>query len=224
MSKLLIVDDEKMIRDVVREYAEFDGFEVKTAANGLEAIDAVKAEDFDIVLMDIMMPKMDGYAAVKEIKKIKNIPIIMLSARNEEYDKLFGFELGIDDYEEKPFSPRVLMARVEAVLRRYNERAVAKNSFVYRGLEVDFAARNVIIDGEKARLTPKEFELLKYLIEHQGIAVSRETLLKDVWSYEYLGEDRTVDTHIKMLRGNLKEYRDLIVTMRGMGYKFEINE
>ncbi len=224
MNKLLIVDDEEMIRDVVRTYAEFDGFEVKTASNGIEAIETVKNEDFDIILMDIMMPKMDGYAAVKEIKKMKNIPIIMLSARNEEYDKLFGFELGIDDYEEKPFSPRVLMARVEAVLRRYNEKATSKTTFTYKGFEVDFSARTVTIDGEKAKLTPKEFELLKYLIDHQGIAVSREDLLKDVWSYEYIGEDRTVDTHIKMLRGNLKQYRNLILTMRGLGYKFETED
>ncbi len=224
MNKLLIVDDEPMIREAVKEYAEFDKFEVKTATNGLEAIEAVKEEDFDIILMDIMMPKMDGYAAVKEIKKIKNIPIIMLSARSEEYDKLFGFELGIDDYVDKPFSPRVLMARVAAVLRRYKQKEVARDNFKYKGLEVDFQARNIYIDGVKAKVTPKEYELLKYLVEHRAVAISREQLLKDVWGYEYYGEDRTVDTHIKMLRGNLKEYRDLIVTMRGLGYKFEIED
>ncbi len=224
MNKLLIVDDEPMIREAVKEYAEFDKFEVKTATNGLEAIDLVKAEDFDIILMDIMMPKMDGYAAVKEIKKIKNIPIIMLSARSEEYDKLFGFELGIDDYVDKPFSPRVLMARVAAVLRRYKQKEPTRDNFKYKGLEIDFQARNIYIDGNKARVTPKEYELLKYLVEHKAVAISREQLLKDVWGYEYYGEDRTVDTHIKMLRGNLKEYRDLIVTMRGLGYKFEIED
>ncbi len=224
MNKLLIVDDEPMIREAVKEYAEFDKFEVKTATNGLEAIEAVKAEDFDIILMDIMMPKMDGYAAVKEIKKIKNIPIIMLSARSEEYDKLFGFELGIDDYVDKPFSPRVLMARVAAVLRRYKQKEPAHDNFKYKGLEIDFQARNIYIDGTKAKVTPKEYELLKYLVEHRAVAISREQLLKDVWGYEYYGEDRTVDTHIKMLRGNLKEYRDLIVTMRGLGYKFEIED
>ncbi len=224
MNKLLIVDDEPMIREAVKEYAEFDQFEVKTATNGLEAIEAVREEDFDIILMDIMMPKMDGYAAVKEIKKIKNIPIIMLSARSEEYDKLFGFELGIDDYVDKPFSPRVLMARVAAVLRRYKQKEVARANFKYKGLEVDFQARNIYIDGVKAKVTPKEYELLKYLVEHKAVAISREQLLKDVWGYEYYGEDRTVDTHIKMLRGNLKEYRDLIVTMRGLGYKFETED
>ncbi len=224
MNKLLIVDDEPMIREAVKEYAEFDKFEVKTATNGLEAIDAVREEDFDIILMDIMMPKMDGYAAVKEIKKIKNIPIIMLSARSEEYDKLFGFELGIDDYVDKPFSPRVLMARVAAVLRRYKQKEVARDNYKYKGLEIDFQARNIYIDGTKAKVTPKEYELLKYLVEHRAVAISREQLLKDVWGYEYYGEDRTVDTHIKMLRGNLKEYRDLIVTMRGLGYKFETED
>lgn len=224
MYKLLIVDDEAMIREAVAEYAaEIEKFEVSQAANGLEAVEAVKNEDFDIVLMDIMMPKMDGYAAVKEIRKTKNVPIIMLSARSEEYDKLFGFELGIDDYVVKPFSLRELMARIQSIIKRYKAKD-NHSAFRYNGFEVDFAGRNVYVDGEKAKLTPKEFELLKFLIDNKGIAVSRETLLSKVWGYDYFGEDRTVDTHVKMLRANLRDYRDLIVTIRGMGYKFEIAE
>lgn len=224
MYKLLIVDDEAMIREAIAEYAaEIENFEVKQAANGLEAVEAVKNEDFDVIIMDIMMPKMDGYAAVKEIRKTKNVPIIMLSARGEEYDKLFGFELGIDDYLVKPFSLRELMARLQSLVKRYRTKD-SENSFRYKGFEVDFAGRNVFVDGEKVRLTPKEFELLKYLIDNKGIAVSRETLLSKVWGYDYFGEDRTVDTHVKMLRANMRDYRDLIVTIRGMGYKFEIAE
>lgn len=224
MYKLLIVDDEAMIREAVAEYAaEIEKFEVKQAANGLEAVEAVKNEDFDIVLMDIMMPKMDGYAAVKEIRKTTNVPIIMLSARSEEYDKLFGFELGIDDYVVKPFSLRELMARTQTIIKRYRAKD-NHSAFKYKGFEVDFAGRNVYVDGEKVKLTPKEFELLKFLIDNKGVAVSRETLLSKVWGYDYFGEDRTVDTHVKMLRANLRDYRDIIVTIRGMGYKFEITE
>ena len=218
---VLIVDDEENIRKVLREYNEFEGNTVQEACNGFEAVDLCKKTDFDIILMDIMMPKLDGYSAVKEIKKFKNIPVIMLSARGEEYDKLFGFELGVDDYVVKPFSPREVIARQNAVLKRYdninNERKVLK----FGGLEIDTAGRNVIIDGEKLNLTPKEYEILFYLVKNKGIAISREKLLSDVWGYEYFGDDRTVDTHIKMLRANLGNYRDVIITLRGLGYKFE---
>lgn len=222
MVKLLIVDDEEKIRDAVAEYAEFEGYTAVTAVDGIDAINKVKQEDFDIIIMDIMMPHLDGYTTVKEIKKIKDIPVIGLSAKTEESDKLYGFELGMDDYVSKPFSLRELMARIGAVLKRYQKDDT--QNFAYEGLQIDFAGRQVYIDGEKAKLTPKEFDLLKYLVQNKDIAMSREKLLSNVWGYEYLGEDRTVDTHIKMLRSNLKEYRDLIVTMRGMGYKFEIQK
>jgi DNA-binding response OmpR family regulator len=175
--------------------------------------------------MDIMMPKLDGFSAVKEIRKIKDIPVIMLSARGEEYDKLFGFELGIDDYVVKPFSPKEVIARINAVTKRKNcKEKEDKNPQVkkFEGLEIDFAGRNVFVDGAKAEMTPKEYELLFYLVKNKGIALSREKLLSDVWGFDFFGDDRTVDTHIKMLRGNLKEYRKFIVTLRGMGYKFEI--
>lgn len=222
MIKLLIVDDEEKIRDAVAEYSEFEGYTAVTAVDGIDAINKVKAEDFDIIIMDIMMPHLDGYTTVKEIKKIKDIPVIGLSAKTEESDKLYGFELGMDDYVTKPFSLRELMARIGAVLKRYQKDDT--QNYTYQGLQIDFAGRQVYINGEKARMTPKEFDLLKYLVQNKDIAMSREKLLSNVWGYEYLGEDRTVDTHVKMLRSNLKEYRDLIVTMRGMGYKFEIQK
>lgn len=181
--------------------------------------------DYDIILMDIMMPKLDGYSAVKEIRKFKDIPVIMLSARGEEYDKLFGFEIGADDYVVKPFSPKEVMARVNAVLKRNNQSKNNKNAnsaVKFEGLEIDMLGRNVFVDGQKAELTPKEYELLFYMVNNKGIALSREKLLSDVWGYDFYGDDRTVDTHIKMLRSNLKEYRKFIVTLRGMGYKFEV--
>ena len=224
MSKLLIVDDEVNIRAVVREYAEFEDYEVDEAANGMEAIEKVKANNYDLIIMDVMMPKLDGYSASKEIHKHKNIPIIMLSARGEEYDKLFGFEIGADDYVVKPFSPKELMARVKAVLQRSKVQApVQANRLVFEGLEIDLAGREVYVDGKKASMTPKEYDLLFYLVRNKGLALTRDKLLEAVWGYDFFGDDRTVDTHIKMLRGSLGEYREFIVTLRGMGYKFEVN-
>ena len=224
MSKLLIVDDEVNIRAVVREYAEFEDYEVDEAANGMEAIEKVKANNYDLIIMDVMMPKLDGYSASKEIHKHKNIPIIMLSARGEEYDKLFGFEIGADDYVVKPFSPKELMARVKAVLQRSKVQApVQTNRLVFEGLEIDLAGREVYVDGKKASMTPKEYDLLFYLVRNKGLALTRDKLLEAVWGYDFFGDDRTVDTHIKMLRGSLGEYRKFIVTLRGMGYKFEVN-
>ncbi len=223
MSRILVVDDEKSIREVVREYAEFEGFSVSEASDGMNAVDKVKEEDFDIIIMDIMMPRLDGYSACKEIRKLKQIPVIMLSARGEEYDKLFGFELGIDDYIVKPFSPKELMARVRAVLKRNGAPGASiKHDIVrYHGLEINFTAREVLIDGEKIPMTPKEYELLFFLVKNMNVALSREKLLEEVWGFDFYGDDRTVDTHIKMLRNSLGEYRNLIVTLRGMGYKFE---
>ena len=222
MAKILIVDDEQKIREVIREYSEFNGDEVEEAADGMEAVGKCKLNDYDIIIMDIMMPKLDGYSACKEIRKIKNIPVIMLSARGEEYDKLFGFELGIDDYVVKPFSPKELMARVSAVLARTNRKEEATPDVLkFEGLEINIPARTVTVDGVKAELTPKEYELLFYLVENKNIALSRDKLLSDIWGYDFFGDDRTIDTHIKNLRNNLGKYRDYIVTLRGVGYKFE---
>lgn len=219
--KILIVDDEEMIREVLKEYVEFEGNEAFEAADGMEAVKLCKEKDYDLILMDIMMPHLDGFSAVKEIKKTKDIPVIMLSARGEEYDKLFAFELGVDDYVTKPFSPKEVMARIAAVTKRKTQKSNENQTFEFEGLQVDMAGRNVYVNGNKAELTPKEYELLFYLIRNQGIALTREKLLYDVWGFDFYGDDRTVDTHIKMLRGNLKEYRKFIVTLRGLGYKFE---
>ncbi len=230
MNRLLVVDDEINIRKVIREYAEFNNFLVDEAVDGMDAVEKVKLNDYDIIIMDIMMPKLDGYSACREIKKNKNTPIILLSARSEEYDKLFGFELGIDDYVIKPFSPKELMARINAVILRHKasstlaETKTTETSTVHKfqGLHIDTAGRSVTIDDQKVDLTPKEYELLCYLIENKNIALSRDKLLEDIWGYDFYGDDRTIDTHIKNLRNNLGEYRDYIVTLRGVGYKFEV--
>lgn len=219
MTRILIVDDEAKIREVVKEYATLNGYEVVEASNGLEALDMIESTVIDLVILDIMMPTLDGYEVCKRIKAKTNIPVIMLSARTEEYDKLFGFELGVDDYVVKPFSPKELMARVKVVLERGKNPNKLKYSF--EGLEIDEQGRSVKVDGAPVSLTPKELDLLLYMVHNQNIALSREKLLSEVWDYDYYGDDRTVDTHIKMLRHNLGPYRDYIVTVRGMGYKFE---
>ena len=222
MKRLLIVDDEDKIREVIREYAEFSGYEAEEAADGMSAIGMVKLNDYDLIIMDIMMPKLDGFSAVKQIQKIKNIPVIMLSARGEEYDKLFGFELGIDDYVVKPFSPKELMARVNAVLSRIDvSDKSAQTIEKFEGLEVNFAARTITVDGKRIELTPKEYDLLFYMIQNKNIALSRDRLLSDIWGYDFFGDDRTIDTHVKNLRNSLGPYRKFIVTLRGVGYKFE---
>lgn len=222
--KVLIVDDEDMIRNVLKEYVEFEGNEAFEAADGMEAVRMCRDNDYDVILMDVMMPRLDGFSAVKEIKKIKDIPVIMLSARGEEYDKLFGFEMGVDDYVTKPFSPKEVMARINAVTKRRSPAKEEPKNDVYKfeGLTIDMAGRNVYVDGEKAELTPKEYEILFYFVKNRGIALTREKLLMDVWDFDFYGDDRTVDTHIKMLRSNLKQYRKFIVTLRGLGYKFEV--
>ena len=223
MPHILIVDDEVNIRKVVREYAEFEGYEITEAENGMEAVSLCHENDYDLIIMDVMMPRLDGYSACKEIHKTKNIPVIMLSARGEEYDKLFGFEIGVDDYVVKPFSPKELMARVKVVLKR-NKASSDPNQadkFVFEGLEVDISGREVYVNGEKASMTPKEYDLLFYLVRNKNIALSRDQLLEEVWGYDFFGDDRTIDTHIKNLRGNLGPYRDKISTVRGIGYRFE---
>ncbi|MGI6205103.1 MAG: response regulator transcription factor [Anaerovoracaceae bacterium] len=226
MAKLLIVDDEENIREVVKEYAEFEGYEIDEAEDGMQAVSMCRKNDYDLIILDIMMPKLDGFSTCKEIKKIKDIPVIMMSARSEEYDKLFGFELGIDDYVTKPFSPKELMARVAAILARSHSGEKKKDDRVMKfdGLEIDIPGRSVSVDGKKIELTPKEYDLLFYLVENRNIALSRDKLLRDVWGYDFFGDDRTIDTHIKNLRNNLGPYRDMIVTLRGVGYKFEAEE
>ena len=225
MSRLLVVDDEPKIREVIKEYAEFNGHEVTEATDGMSAVGLCKLNDYELIILDIMMPKLDGFSTCKEIKKIKDIPTIMLSARGEEYDKLFGFELGIDDYIVKPFSPKELMARVNAVLSRRNASTAAKSDVLkFNGLEINMAARTVVVDGKRVELTPKEYDLLFYLIDNKNIALSRDKLLSDIWGYDFFGDDRTIDTHTKNLRNALGDYRDYIVTLRGVGYKFECEE
>lgn len=215
--KILIVDDEVLIRKVIKEYCILENYEVVEAENGIDAIEKIKHDNIDLIVLDVMMPKLDGLSAFKEIKKIKNIPTIVLSARSEEFDKLTGFELGIDDYVTKPFSPKELMARIKAVLKRSKN---IEDSYIYEDLKIDTLGCVVIIDNKEVKLTPKEYELLNYFIENKGIALSREQLLTKVWGYNFFGDDRTVDTHIKMLRNNLGKYRNLIVTVRGVGYKY----
>lgn len=226
MYRILVVDDEENIREVIKEYAEFEGHQVSEACDGMQAIEMVKNNDYDIIIMDVMMPRLDGYSACKGIRKIKQIPVLMLSARGEEYDKLFGFEIGIDDYVVKPFSPKEVMARVNAIVKRNQgakqaPAAPAPETVKFGGLEINFTSRDVYIDGVKANLTPKEYDLLFYLVRNKNIALTRNKLLEEVWGYDFFGDDRTIDTHIKMLRNNLGPYRNYIVTLRGMGYKFE---
>lgn len=225
MYKLLIVDDEPKIREVIREYAEFNGYEVSEAEDGMSAVGLCKLNQYDLVILDIMMPKLDGFSACKEIKKIQDVPIIMLSARSEEYDKLFGYELGIDDYMVKPFSPRELMAKVNVILDRRNTiKKANSDEMEFGGLTINIPARTVSVDGNRVELTPKEYDLLFYLINNKNIALSRDKLLSDIWGYDFFGDDRTIDTHIKNLRNNLGPYRDYIVTLRGVGYKFEYED
>lgn len=223
MDKLLIVDDEINIRELIKKYATFEGYQVSEATNGLEAIKKCETEDFDIVIIDVMMPELDGFSAVKEIRKTKNIPILMLSARGEEYDRLHGFDLGIDDYVVKPFSPKELMMRVNAILNRYraNSTPIATNSYVCGDLKIDLNARIVTINNERLEMTPKEYDLLIYLIKNENMAVKREDLLSKVWGYNFFGDDRTLDTHMKLLRRKLGEYGKHIVTLRGVGYRFD---
>lgn len=219
MYRLLIVDDEEKIRTLIGKYASLEGYEVVEAEDGMTASSLLKTRDFDLVILDIMLPDIDGFSVCRELRKEKNTPVIMLSARGEEYDKLHGFEVGVDDYVVKPFSPKELMMRVAAVIKRTT--AISQDVFEYKGLRVDFAGRIVCVDDKKAILTPKEYELLFYFIKNKGIALTREKLISNVWGYDFFGDDRTLDTHIKLLRKNLGEYSSLIVTLRGVGYRFE---
>ena len=227
MYHILVVDDEARIRSIIKKYAEFEGYSVTEAADGMEAVHLCRTQSFDIIIMDIMMPELDGFSACREIRKISQTPIIMLSARGEEYDKINGFELGIDDYVVKPFSPKELMLRIVAVMKRM--RQIPENrkkenvviSLDGGGLRADVTARLVFIDGERVDMSPKEYDLFFYMLENRNVALSREKLISDVWGYDFFGDVRTLDTHVKLLRKSLGRYAGLIVTLRGVGYRFE---
>ena len=227
MYRILVVDDEARIRSIIRKYAEFEGHSVTEAGDGMEAVSLCRREEFDIVIMDIMMPELDGFSACREIRKRSDTPIIMLSARSEEYDKINGFELGADDYVVKPFSPRELMLRIEAVLKRGKRKADEQreqNQIVELdggGLRADLTARIVYIDGVRVEMSPKEYDLFFYLLRNRNVALAREKLISEVWGYDFYGDARTLDTHIKLLRKSLGRYSDYIVTLRGVGYRFE---
>ena len=219
MYRILMVDDEEKIRAIVRKYAEFEGNEVVEAADGMEAVKLAKSQDFDIIILDIMMPELDGFSACKEIRKYKDTPVIMLSARGEEYDRIHGFELGIDDYVVTPFSPKELMLRVGAILKRRGGAQENKDVVKIGDLEVDFAGRRVTISGKPVEMTPKEYDLFFYMVRNRGIALTREKLITNVWGYDFYGDERVVDTHIKNLRKKLGI--DFIQTIRGVGYKID---
>ena len=221
MSRLLIVDDEERIRDIIKKYAQFEGFETVEAVDGLQAVEICRKESFDLIIMDVMMPELDGFSAVREIRKTSSTPVLMLSARGEEHDKIHGFELGIDDYVVKPFSPKELMMRVSAILKRSGGGEAQRDVVTYGGLTVDFTGRLVYIDGKRVDMTPKEYDLFFYLVKNKGIALTREKLINEVWGYDFYGDDRTLDTHIKLLRKSLGEYSGPVTTQRGVGYRFE---
>lgn len=219
--KILIVDDEELIRQVIKEYLVLEGYMVDEAIDGNDAVSKALSNDYSLIIMDIMMPNKDGYQACKEIRSVRDVPFIMLSARGEEYDKLIGFDLGIDDYVTKPFSPKELVARVKAVLKRSTgEESIYK----FGSLKIDDKAHDVLVDDDKVYLTPKEYDLLKYFVSNKNIALSREQLLTNVWGYDFYGDDRTIDTHVKTLRKNLGKCGDYIKTVRGVGYKFEYKD
>ena len=223
MARLLVVDDEEKIRSMIKKYAIYEGHEVFEANNGFEAIEMCRSHSFDMIVMDIMMPELDGFSACKEIRKVSQTPIIVLSARGEEYDRVFGFEAGIDDYVVKPFSAKELMMRVKAILKRTNGQPQRKENqiYTYEGLKIDYTAHRVFVDDEEVDLSPKEYSLLIYMVKNAGIALTREQFIRDVWGYDFYGDDRTLDTHIKLLRRSLKHYSSLIGTLRGVGYRFE---
>ena len=226
MYRILVVDDEDKIRALIRKYAEFEGHTVREAADGMEAVRICREhpDDFDIIIMDVMMPELDGFSAVREIRKYSAMPVLMLSARGEEYERIHGFELGIDDYVVKPFSPKELMMRINAIMKRAKPAAdqPKKDQVSFEGLTIDFTGRIVTIDGEKVDLSPKEYDLLFYFAKNRNIALTRENLITNVWGYDFYGDDRTLDTHIKLLRKSLKQYSKFIVTLRGVGYRFEV--
>lgn len=228
MYHMMVVDDEDKIRVLIKKYAEFEGHQVTEAENGMKAVELCRRDPkkFDIIIMDVMMPELDGFSAVSEIRKVCDCPVLMLSARGEEYDKIHGFELGIDDYVVKPFSPKELMMRVTAIMNRTHAQGAEKtrNTETFEGLSINLDARIVTLDGERAELSPKEYDLLVYMVKNKNLALTREMLITNIWGYDFYGDDRTLDTHIKLLRKSLGEYSKFIVTIRGVGYRFEANE
>ncbi len=224
MKRILVVDDEEKIRTIIRKYGEYEGYEITEAKDGAEAVRICETQDFDVVILDVMMPESDGFSTCREIKKGKDIPVIMLSARGEEYDRIHGFEVGVDDYVVKPFSPKELMMRVKVVISRNQgkEKKQERDVFVKEGLEVDFTGRTVSVDGKRIDMSPREYDLLFYLVRNRNIALERGTLINAVWGYDYYGDERTLDTHVKLLRSSLGEYRKFLVTLRGVGYRFEV--
>ena len=226
MYKILVADDEVRIRSIIKKYAEFEGHTVAEAGDGMEAVRLCRKNEYDIVIMDVMMPELDGFSAAREIRKTSSVPIVILSARGEEYDKINGFNIGIDDYIVKPFSPKDLMLRIEAILKRTRrENTVRPENQIIEidggGLRADLTARIVYIDGKRVDMSPKEYDLFFYLVSNRNIALSREKLLSEVWGYDFYGDARTLDTHIKILRKSLGRYADRIATLRGVGYRFE---
>ena len=221
MYHILVVDDEENIRQIIKKYASFEGYKVTEAADGMEAVDICARCSFDLIIMDVMMPELDGFSAVRQIRRSCQTPVLMLSARGEEYDKIHGFELGVDDYVVKPFSPKELMMRVAAIVRRSSGSEAQREVYSSEGLTVDFTGRTVSVDGQKVDMSPKEYDLFFYLVKNRGIALTREKLINDVWGYDFYGDDRTLDTHIKLLRKTLGPYSGRIVTLRGVGYRFE---
>lgn len=221
MYNILVCDDEEGIRTLISKYARYEGYSVTTAENGQIAVELCKNKKFDIIILDIMMPHLDGFETARQIRQFSQVPIIMLSALGEEYDRIHGFEVGTDDYVVKPFSPKELMMRVDVIMRRVNAHKEQHTTYKKDGLHIDFTARKVFVDGTETDLAPKEYELLFYLVKNKGVAVSRERLMSDIWGYEFFGDDRTLDTHIKLLRKHIGQYSGLIVTLRGIGYRFE---
>ncbi len=226
MNKILVVDDEYRIREIIKKYATYSGYDVTEAVDGLQAISLCNRNEYDLIIMDVMMPELDGFSACREIRKKRATPILMLSAKGEEYDRIHGFELGIDDYVVKPFSPKELMMRINAIIKRTakpkQEQSVAV--FKAKGLQIDFNAHSVTIDGNRVDITPKEYELLSYMVQNKGVALTREKLIEKIWGKDFDGDDRTLDTHIKLLRKRLGDYSSCISTLRGVGYRFEIDE
>lgn len=220
-SRILIVDDEELIRDLIKEYISLENFVADEAVDGIQALQLFKQFNYDLIILDVMMPGMDGWSLCREIRKTSQVPVIMLTARGEEYDKLLGFELGVDDYMVKPFSPRELLARMKAIMRRSVVRDEPDDYISFEGLTIIFDSHNVYVDDNLVNLTPKEYDLLSFFARNTNRVFSREQLLDSVWGYDFIGDTRTVDTHIKMLRESLGVYRKFIVTVWGTGYKFE---
>ena len=224
MPKLLVADDEMRIRELIRKYAVYEGYEVDEAENGSQVLELCRRESYDMIVLDIMMPEMDGFAVVRELRTFCSAPVILLSARSEELDRIHGFSLGVDDYVSKPFSPRELMMRIAAIRKRAAgpTAGAQPDIFVHEGLTVDFTARKVTVNGERMDLSPKKYELLFFLVRNRNIALTREKLICEVWGYDFTGDERTLDTHIKLLRKRLGPYAGCIVTLRGVGYRFEV--